>query len=78
MLTTEDATLADPFFMEHMKHGNSGHCGCLSDLKSYSVVLDLSLRLRRAAEILGLSPKHLNVSDCSIHQRIAAMDRFTT
>ncbi|KAH8080262.1 hypothetical protein BXZ70DRAFT_640837 [Cristinia sonorae] len=78
ILASEDATLADPYFVEHLKHGNSGHCGCLSDLKSYSVVLDLSLRLRRAAEILGLSPKHLSVSDCSIHQRITAMDRFTT
>ncbi|THH30783.1 hypothetical protein EUX98_g3406 [Antrodiella citrinella] len=78
LLGPEDSALADPFLMEHMKHGNSGHCGCLSELKSYSVVLDLSLRLRRAAEILGLSPKHLSASDCSIHQRIAAMDRFTT
>ncbi|TCD69807.1 hypothetical protein EIP91_006120 [Steccherinum ochraceum] len=78
ILSPEDLALADPYLTEHMKHGISGHCGCLGDLKSYSVVLDLSLRLRRAAEILGLSPKHLNASECSIHQRIAAMDRFTT
>ncbi|KAJ3554080.1 hypothetical protein NM688_g3290 [Phlebia brevispora] len=56
----------------------SGHCGCLSDTSSYNVVLELSLRLRRAAETLGHFPKHRTHPDCPIHQRIAELDRCTT
>lgn len=55
-----------------------GHCGCLSDTSSYNVVLELSLRLRRAAETLGHFPKHRAASTCPIHQRIAELDRCTT
>ena len=55
-----------------------GHCGCLSDSSSYNVVLELSLRLRRAAETLGHFPKHRAASTCPIHQRIAELDRCTT
>lgn len=63
-----------------MQHDNShidGHCGCLGDTSSYNVVLELSLRLRRAAETLGHFPKHRTPSSCPIHQRIAELDRCT-
>lgn len=59
-------------------HNPEGHCGCLNDVSSYNVVLELSLRLRRAADILGHSPQHANTSGCSIHQRIASLDRFAS
>ncbi|KAI0699555.1 hypothetical protein BC835DRAFT_538584 [Cytidiella melzeri] len=56
-------------------HHERGHCGCLTDATSYSVVLELSLRLRRAAEVLGHNSKHHPSSHCLIHQRIADLDR---
>ncbi|KAI0342114.1 hypothetical protein BDW22DRAFT_1429612 [Trametopsis cervina] len=56
-------------------HHERGHCGCLSDATSYSVVLELSLRLRRAAEVLSRDAKHRTASMCSLHQRITDLDR---
>lgn len=64
-----------------MAHGDcqvEDHCGCLNDSLSYTVVLELSLRLRKAAETLQNSPKHTPGSTCQINQRIAELDRLTT
>jgi hypothetical protein len=59
-----------------LMHHERGHCGCLSDSASYSVVLELSLRLRRAAEVLSHDAKHRAASsNCPIHQRITDLDR---
>ncbi|KAG1747340.1 hypothetical protein EDB19DRAFT_1631081 [Suillus lakei] len=49
-----------------------GHCGCLTEVTSYNVVLELSLRLRKAADIL------LGSSDCSLNQRIVELDALAT
>lgn len=60
-------------------HPDSVHCGCLGDAGSYNVVLELSLRLRRAAESLAHYTKHHAPStNCQMHQRIADLDRYTT
>ncbi|KAI0753946.1 hypothetical protein BC629DRAFT_1554409 [Irpex lacteus] len=64
-------THSDPCHMHH----DRGHCGCLTDATSYSVVLELSLRLRRAAEVLSHDAKHRASPNCPIHQRITDLDR---
>lgn len=45
-----------------------GHCGCLTEGPSYNVVLELSLRLRKAANIL------LGSGNCCLSQRISELD----
>lgn len=45
-----------------------GHCGCLTEGPSYNVVLELSLRLRKAADIL------LRSDNCCLSQRINELD----
>lgn len=59
-------------------HRVDDHCGCLHDHTSYSTVLELSLRLRRATEILSRYAKHSTRSDCKVHKGISELDRFTT
>ncbi|RPD74194.1 hypothetical protein L226DRAFT_509362 [Lentinus tigrinus ALCF2SS1-7] len=59
-------------------HLSDEHCGCLHDHTSYSTVLELSLRLRRATEILSRYAKHSARSDCKVHKGISDLDRFTT
>ncbi|KAG2150584.1 hypothetical protein DEU56DRAFT_36512 [Suillus clintonianus] len=55
------------------------HCGCLTEGSSYNVVLELSLRLRKAADILSRSAyHHLGSSDCSLNQRIMELDALAT
>lgn len=58
------------------QHG--GHCGCLHESASYNVVLELSIRLRKAADILARSASHHIGSNCPLNQRIADLDTFAT
>ncbi|KAG6841889.1 hypothetical protein C0991_005619 [Blastosporella zonata] len=58
------------------QHGD--HCGCLHESTNYSAVLELSIRLRRAADILARSPSHHIGSTCLLNQRISDLDTFTT
>ncbi|KAG6911125.1 hypothetical protein DXG01_003865 [Tephrocybe rancida] len=58
------------------QHG--GHCGCLHESTNYSAVLELSIRLRRAADILARSPSHHIGSTCLLNQRVSDLDTFTT
>ena len=53
-----------------------GHCGCLHETASYNVVLELSIRLRKAADILAHSVSHHIDSNCPLNRRIAALDKF--
>ncbi|KAI9437719.1 hypothetical protein H4582DRAFT_296724 [Lactarius indigo] len=53
-------------------------CGCLSEVTNYQAVLELSLRLRYAAEALNRHPQHNNSSMCLLKQRIAELDVFTS
>lgn len=55
-----------------------GHCGCLHEPSSYNVVLELSLRLRKAADILSRSASHHVGSHCFLNQRISDLDAFAT
>lgn len=55
-----------------------GHCGCLNEAASYSVVLELSLRLRKAADILSHSANHRFNNGCPLNQRILDLDAFAT
>ncbi|KAG1871425.1 hypothetical protein F4604DRAFT_1926159 [Suillus subluteus] len=56
-----------------------GHCGCLTEESSYNVVLELSLRLRKAADILGRSAyHHLGSNNCALNQRIMELDGLAT
>ncbi|PPQ67245.1 hypothetical protein CVT25_005829 [Psilocybe cyanescens] len=56
---------------------HSGGCSCLHDPASYNTMLELSLRLRKASDILGQSSSHHNGGYCHLHQRISELDSFT-
>lgn len=58
------------------QHGS--HCGCLHEPTSYNVVLELSIRLRKAADILARSTSHHMGSNCPLNQRISDLDSFVT
>lgn len=61
---------------EHV-HGES-HCGCLSNIPEYHAMLELSLRLRKAADTLRRSTRHRSHSDCALLSRISTWDSMTT
>ncbi|KIJ61316.1 hypothetical protein HYDPIDRAFT_137903 [Hydnomerulius pinastri MD-312] len=67
----------DPCLAKH-NHGRTidGHCGCLNEVASYNVVLELSLRLRKAADVLNRSASHRFNSGCMLNQRIAELDNL--
>jgi hypothetical protein len=54
------------------------HCKCLTETTGYNVVLELSLRLRKAADILSHSAHHHMGSDCLLYHRITELDAFAT
>lgn len=56
----------------------NGHCGCLNDSMSYGVVLELSMRLRKAAEGLQHHHNHRTGSQCMLTQRVLELDRFAS
>jgi hypothetical protein len=53
-----------------------GHCGCANETNSYIVLLELSLRLRRASEVVGHHFKHFSGSTCGLNQKIIELDKF--
>ncbi|KAF9241546.1 hypothetical protein BU15DRAFT_44794 [Melanogaster broomeanus] len=61
-------------------HGRfiDGHCGCLNEVASYNVALELSLRLRKAADVLSRSASHRFNNGCLLNQRIAELDTLAT
>ena len=52
------------------------HCGCANETNSYIVLLELSLRLRKASEVVGHHFKHFSGSTCGLNQKIAELDKF--
>ncbi|KAL6305059.1 hypothetical protein BKA93DRAFT_246231 [Sparassis latifolia] len=55
------------------------HCGCLNDPTNYHIVLELSLRLRRAADMLTRFSEHESgARPCAISQGITELDRFAS
>ncbi|EKM54400.1 uncharacterized protein PHACADRAFT_146309 [Phanerochaete carnosa HHB-10118-sp] len=76
-IRSDNATIPNP--EPCLIHPETVHCGCLGEANSYNVVLELSLRLRRAAETLAHYSRHHSASvNCQIHQRITDLDRYTT
>ncbi|KAH9171156.1 hypothetical protein EDB89DRAFT_1887277 [Lactarius sanguifluus] len=68
----------DACLLQHFgQHTPLSECGCLSEVANYQAVLELSLRLRCAAEVLNRHPQHSNSSMCLLKQRIAELDVFT-
>lgn len=61
---------------EHIDIQRVGTCGCLTEAGCYSIVLELSARLRRTAEVLAQSPSHGTDSPCDLAARIAALDNL--
>lgn len=55
---------------------SNGHCGCLNDSMFYGVVLELSMRLRKAAEGLQHHNSHRTGSQCTLTQRVLELDKF--
>ena len=60
------------------EHGS--HCGCLREPSNYHVMLELSLRLRKASDMLSRSPIHRlgGYHFCLLHQTISNLDNFMT
>ncbi|KAH9485436.1 hypothetical protein JR316_0002344 [Psilocybe cubensis] len=52
-------------------------CSCLHDPTSYNTMLELSVRLRKASDVLSQSSCHHNGTYCHLHQRISELDSFT-
>ncbi|KAJ6534632.1 hypothetical protein DFH09DRAFT_119280 [Mycena vulgaris] len=61
---------------DHMFVRGGSNCACLNETECYSVVLELSLRLRRAADVLSRSPSHSSLSGCALNTHIADLDTF--
>ncbi|KAL4073968.1 hypothetical protein V8B97DRAFT_2075161 [Scleroderma yunnanense] len=56
---------------------SDGHCGCLYEATNYTAILELSLRLRKAADVLSRSSNHrLTSRVCVLSQRITDLDHF--
>ncbi|KAH8989987.1 hypothetical protein EDB92DRAFT_812891 [Lactarius akahatsu] len=69
----------NPYLPQHSGQQTPlSECGCLSEVANYQAVLELSLRLRCAAEALNRHPRHNNSSMCLLKQRIAELDVFTS
>ncbi|KAJ7117651.1 hypothetical protein C8R44DRAFT_199559 [Mycena epipterygia] len=65
------AGLTDQMFIRRRTN-----CGCLNETACYSAVLELSLGLRRAADVLARLPSHSTNFDCTLNARIADLDTF--
>ncbi|OAX43310.1 hypothetical protein K503DRAFT_708848 [Rhizopogon vinicolor AM-OR11-026] len=64
--------------MSKNRYHTSTDCGCLTEGSSYNVVLELSLRLRKAADILSRSAYHSLASNCALNQRVMELDALAT
>ncbi|KAF9033293.1 hypothetical protein BDZ89DRAFT_1131080 [Hymenopellis radicata] len=60
-LMSEEVLPSQPPF--HKQHNT--HCGCLHETSSYGALLELSMRLRKAADALAKSPSHRSGADSS-------------
>ncbi|KAJ6464643.1 hypothetical protein C8R47DRAFT_1156019 [Mycena vitilis] len=61
---------------DHMYVRRGGNCGCMTESACYNAVLELSLRLRKAADVLARSPSHSSHSDCPLNNHISDLDAF--
>ncbi|KIY73106.1 hypothetical protein CYLTODRAFT_449311 [Cylindrobasidium torrendii FP15055 ss-10] len=56
----------------------SDHCGCLHDRPCYNALLELSLRLRKAADVMAMSHRHQSGAHCQMQRRVAELDAVTS
>ncbi|KAF9049786.1 hypothetical protein BJ165DRAFT_1453750 [Panaeolus papilionaceus] len=77
LLGCHEGHFASPGESRFGKSG-SNHCGCLHEATSYNTMLELSLRLRKASDVLSRLPHHQLGHMCHLHQRIAELDSFAT
>ncbi|KAJ7030658.1 hypothetical protein C8F04DRAFT_715195 [Mycena alexandri] len=61
---------------DHMFVRRGGNCNCLNEAACYQVVLELSLRLRKTADVLARSPSHSSHPSCALNSRISELDTF--
>ncbi|KAF9070552.1 hypothetical protein BDP27DRAFT_1362439 [Rhodocollybia butyracea] len=61
-----------------MPHSHSQPCSCVLDPTAYQTMLELSLRLRKAAMALGQYPLHQAGAFCLLHERLAELETLTT
>ncbi|KAJ7626560.1 hypothetical protein DFH06DRAFT_1227987 [Mycena polygramma] len=54
----------------------SGNCSCMTESACYNAVLELSMRLGNATDVLARSPSHSNSSDCALNNHIFDLDTF--
>lgn len=58
------------------QHPGGEHCGCLTEHSSHQAVLELSIRLRKAADSLRRSAHHQLESNCQLNRQIAELDAY--
>ncbi|KAI0300997.1 hypothetical protein B0F90DRAFT_1720780 [Multifurca ochricompacta] len=76
---TSDKPAPGACLSQHSGHQTpNSECGCLLESANYHAVLELSLRLRHAAEVLNQHPLHSKGSLCLLKQRIAELDAYTS
>ncbi|KAF4620844.1 hypothetical protein D9613_000724 [Agrocybe pediades] len=70
---------AFPPVMESRMHKHAGGqpCNCLHEQTTYNSLLELSLRLRKASEVLSQSASHQIGGFCHLSQRISELDSLT-
>ncbi len=73
-LMSEDVLPGQP--PVHKQHNN--HCGCLHETSSYGALLELSMRLRKAADALAKSPSHRSGTDCTLQKKVNELDTYTS
>ncbi|KAG7098640.1 hypothetical protein E1B28_000556 [Marasmius oreades] len=68
-----DLLYCEPF---SEKNANT-RCNCLAEADNYNALLELSLRLRKAAQTMAQSRFHQMGPPCTLHQHIAELDVYT-
>lgn len=61
----------------YYNHNASTLCNCLRDPSNYQTMLELSLRLRKAAKVLGQYPLHQAGKYCLLNQCLVELDTLT-
>ncbi|KAE9391535.1 hypothetical protein BT96DRAFT_1001255 [Gymnopus androsaceus JB14] len=60
------------------QHNDMQPCNCIEEASNYQTMLELSLRLRKAAGILKQYPLHQAGRYCLLHQTLVELDTITT
>lgn len=69
------------FAHDHNSAAHKETCSCIDNVNAYNVLLELSVRLRKAVESLGRVPDHRingGEPDCQLYAKIAELDKLTS